>query len=70
MASKIATSLLVTPEWLLPRLSGSGKLRLLDCSMYLPFMKRDAQAEYDARRIPGSAFFDIERTMGGRSHHP
>ena len=61
MASKkLATSLLVTPEWLLPRLSGGGKLRMLDCSMYLPHMKRDAQAEYDARRIPGSAFFDID----------
>ena len=41
-------------------LGGGRRLRVLDCSMYLPFMKRDAQAEFDAARIPGASFFDID----------
>jgi thiosulfate/3-mercaptopyruvate sulfurtransferase len=32
---------------------------LLDASWYLPSMARDGRKEYEARRIPGARFFDI-----------
>ena len=34
-------------------------LRIVDASWYLPAMDRDGKAEYDASRIPGAQYFDI-----------
>jgi len=48
---------LVSPSWLGERLSD---VRVLDCSWYLPTMERDGRAEFEARRIPGAFFFDID----------
>ena len=38
---------------------GAGDLRLLDATLFLPDMGRDARAEYEAAHIPGAMFFDI-----------
>ena len=50
---------LVSTAWLADHLSDPD-LRVLDASMYLPGVDRDAKAEYDAVHIPGARFFDID----------
>ena len=50
---------LVSTAWLADHLSDPD-LRVLDASMYLPGVDRDAKAEYDAAHIPGARFFDID----------
>ena len=50
---------LVSTAWLADHLSDPD-LRVLDASMYLPNVDRDAKAEYDAAHIPGARFFDID----------
>eukprot|EP00965_Chrysotila_dentata_P189542 6173368-Pleurochrysis_carterae.AAC.6 len=37
-------------------------VRVLDASWYLPTMKRNGREEYEERRIPTAAFFDIDET--------
>lgn len=39
---------------------GSPGLRLVDASWYLPAQKRDGRGEYEAERIPGAVYFDID----------
>jgi thiosulfate/3-mercaptopyruvate sulfurtransferase len=53
------TSPLVSTEWLAQRLD-DPHLRVIDASWYLPDMKRDHRAEYEAQHIPGAVFFDID----------
>ena len=50
---------LVTTDWLADNLGAPGVV-VLDGSFYLPAMKRDAEAEYLAGRIPGAVRFDID----------
>ncbi len=50
---------IVTPAWLAERLADPDVV-VLDGSYYLPAMKRDAEAEYLARHIPGAIRFDID----------
>jgi thiosulfate/3-mercaptopyruvate sulfurtransferase len=50
---------LVSTEWLAAHLDAPD-VRVVDGSFYLPAQKRDAQAEYQARHIPGAVFFDID----------
>jgi thiosulfate/3-mercaptopyruvate sulfurtransferase len=50
---------LVTTEWLAERL-GQPDLVIVDGSFYLPALKRDAKAEFQAGHIPGAVFFDID----------
>lgn len=50
---------IVTPAWLAERLTDPDVV-VLDGSYYLPAMKRDAEAEYLARHIPGAIRFDID----------
>lgn len=50
---------LVSTEWLAAHLAAPD-VRVIDASWYLPAMKRDARAEYEAGHIPGAAFFDID----------
>ena len=49
---------LVTTHWLEAEL-GAPDLRIVDASLFLPGMGRDARAEYEAAHIPGAVFFDI-----------
>ena len=50
---------LVSTDWLEAEL-GAGDLRILDATLFLPGMNRDARAEYEAAHIPGAAYFDID----------
>src|SRR5205085_2393869 len=51
---------LVSTDWLASRLSAPDVV-VLDGSYYLATMKRDAEAEYLAGRIPGAVRFDIDK---------
>lgn len=60
----------VSPQWLFERL-GKTETVVVDGSWYLPDMKRDAKAEYDAAHIPRAVFFDIDAiadTSSGLPH--
>src|SRR5262245_36764617 len=50
---------LVTTDWLAARL-GEPEISIVDGSFYLPALKRDAKAEFNAGHIPGTVFFDID----------
>ncbi len=50
---------LVTPEWLHEHL-GDERVKVVDCSWYLPGDPRDPKAEFEQARIPGAVFFDID----------
>ncbi|XP_055458894.1 3-mercaptopyruvate sulfurtransferase [Psammomys obesus] len=55
---------LVSAQWVAEALRtprASQPLKLLDASWYLPKLGRDARREFEARHIPGAAFFDIDR---------
>ena len=60
---------LVSTQWLADHL-GNPDLRIFDASWYLPDMRRDARAEYDASHIPGARFFDIDEISDHRSALP
>ena len=49
----------VSPAWLAER-AEERRVRVLDCSWYLPAMKRDGIEEHAARRIPGARYFDVD----------
>jgi thiosulfate/3-mercaptopyruvate sulfurtransferase len=53
-------SALVSTEWLAQHLSAPD-VRVVDASWYLPALKRDARAEYEAEHVPGAVYFDIDR---------
>lgn len=50
---------LVSTAWLAERL-GAPDIRVVDGSWYLPAMKRDPKAEFQAEHIPGAVYFDID----------
>jgi len=60
---------LVSTAWLEEHLFDPD-LRILDASMYLPGVERDAKAEYNAAHIPGARFFDIDDISDHRSELP
>lgn len=60
---------LVSTDWLERHLKDPD-LRILDASLYLPDMGRDARAEYEAAHIPGARFFDIDEISDARSELP
>lgn len=60
---------LVSTDWLARHLKDPD-LRILDASLYLPDMNRDAHAEYMEKHIPGARFFDIDDISDGRSELP
>jgi thiosulfate/3-mercaptopyruvate sulfurtransferase len=49
----------VSTAWLAERL-GDPDLRVLDATWYMPHLRRDARAEFEAAHIAGSVFFDID----------
>ena len=54
---------LVSCQWVREQqLQHGPALRIIDASWYLPVMERNGKAEYDTRRIPSAAFFDIDAT--------
>ena len=60
---------LVSTDWLERHLKDPD-LRVIDGSWYLPDMKRDACAEYDAAHIPGARLVDIDDLSDARSDLP
>ncbi|MBK0325896.1 3-mercaptopyruvate sulfurtransferase [Rhodobacteraceae bacterium F11138] len=60
---------LVSTDWLAAHLKDPD-LRILDGSLYLPTVGRDAKAEYAAAHIPGARFFDIDDIADHRSDLP
>ena len=59
MASGPLVPPLVSVKWLADRLS---EVKIVDASWYLPAMERSGLKEYEAQRIPGAAFFDVDAT--------
>jgi thiosulfate/3-mercaptopyruvate sulfurtransferase len=51
---------LVSTQWLADNLDAPDQ-RIVDCSWYLPELRRDASAEYLAQHIPGALRFDIDQ---------
>ncbi|SIS57741.1 thiosulfate/3-mercaptopyruvate sulfurtransferase [Roseivivax lentus] len=60
---------LVSTDWLAAHLKDPD-LRVLDASWYLPDMKRNARAEYEAAHIPGARYVDIDDLSDARSDLP
>lgn len=60
---------LVSTAWLAAHLKDPD-LRVLDATMFLPGVDRDAHAEYEAAHIPGARFFDIDDISDQRSDLP
>lgn len=52
-------NLLVSTDWLAAEM-GKSDLRIIDATLFLPAMSRNARAEFEAAHIPGAVFFDIE----------
>ena len=51
----------VSPAWLADAVKEKERrVRVLDCSWYLPAMARDGIEEHAARRIPGARYFDVD----------
>lgn len=59
----------VSPEWLAAEL-GSGDLKVVDGSWYLPNSGRDHHADFAAERIPGAVFFDQDDIVDPASELP
>ena len=49
----------VSTEWLAAHLQAPD-IAIIDASWYLPAANRNARAEFEAARIPGAQFFDID----------
>jgi thiosulfate/3-mercaptopyruvate sulfurtransferase len=60
---------LVSTSWLEAEL-GAGDLRVVDATLFLPGMGRDARAEYAAAHIPGARYFDIEEIADSENALP
>ena len=54
-----ANEVLVSTQWLADNVNAENQ-RIVDCSWYLPELKRDALAEYRAKHLPGAVRFDID----------
>ena len=52
------------------RLHGAGGALFMDASFHLPATGRDARAEFEAERVPGAVFFDIDAVADPRSPLP
>ncbi|WP_313671187.1 3-mercaptopyruvate sulfurtransferase [Sandarakinorhabdus sp.] len=62
-------NLLVSTDWLAAEM-GKSDLRIIDASLFLPAMGRNARAEFESAHIPGAVFFDIEEVSDTSSLLP
>jgi thiosulfate/3-mercaptopyruvate sulfurtransferase len=67
--SSAAWPLLVSPAWLHSRLA-DPLVVVLDCSWYMPAMKRNGAAEFAQSSIQGARFLDIDGTSDAASALP
>lgn len=63
------SAFVIDADWLEKRLGTPG-LSIVDASWYMPALKRDARAEYDAAHIPGAVFFDQDLVVDPDSALP
>lgn len=64
-----AVPALVSTDWLAQHLDDPD-LVVVDASFHLPTMNRDARAEFEATRIPGARFFDVDAIKDAHSDLP
>ena len=64
-----ASNTFVTPEWLAAEYK-KPDLVVVDGSWYLPAVKRNGRAEYQAAHIPGAVYFDIDEVKDINSTLP
>lgn len=69
MIMDITNPFIVDTDWLFARLDDPD-LSVVDGSWYLPNMKRDGRAEFDAQHIPGAVYFDINAIADPESELP
>lgn len=60
---------LVSTAWLEAEL-GAPDLKVVDATLFLPGMGRDARAEHAAAHIPGAVYFDIDEIADSDSPYP
>jgi len=65
----MSSNTFVSPDWLAAELK-KPDLVVVDGSWYLPAMKRDGRAEYQAAHIPGAVYFDIDEVKDINSTLP
>ena len=58
---------MVSAAWLKENID---RVKLLDCSWYIPAMNRDGRAEHAASRLPGARYFDVDRVSDPSSPLP
>lgn len=63
------SAFVIDADWLEKRLGTPG-LSIVDASWYMPALKRNARAEYDAAHIPGAVFFDQDLVVDPDSALP
>ncbi len=59
----------ISPDELQSRL-GEANLRIVDASWYLPAQNRNGRGEYEAARIPGAVYFDLDAISDQHSDLP
>jgi thiosulfate/3-mercaptopyruvate sulfurtransferase len=60
---------LVSTDWLAAELSAPD-LKVIDATIFLPGVGRDARGEYEAERIPGAVFMDLDEIVDPASALP
>ena len=60
---------LVSTDWLADHLKAPD-IAIMDATWHLPNAGRNAKAEYEAERIPGAHFFDIDEISDTESPYP
>ena len=70
-AAAAGAGTVVSPAWLADAMRDQERrVRVLDCSWYLPAMARDGIEEHAARRIPGARYFDVDAISDPSSSLP
>jgi thiosulfate/3-mercaptopyruvate sulfurtransferase len=70
-AAAAGAGTVVSPAWLADAMRDQERrVRVLDCSWYLPAMARDGIEEHAARRIPGARYFDVDAISDPTSSLP
>lgn len=68
--TRAAAPCLISTSELAEQLDSAPTLRVADASWHMPAAHRDARAEYEARRIPGAVFFDVDALSDDKTSLP
>lgn len=67
----LKNSAVVSVKWLASKIASKDPcIRILDGSFHMPAANRDPKAEYTAKHVPGSLFFDINECADQDSPYP